>query len=65
MISINNFCNRDPVEIHIQNHDTCGNLVILIQYVGSMRFQHSMTPAQAREMAAALIQSANKLENEE
>jgi len=29
-----------------------------------MRFQHDMTPAQAREMAAALIAEANQLEME-
>jgi len=64
MISISNFCNSDPVEIHTHN-DKCGKLVSIIQYGKAMRFQHSMTPAQAREMADALIKSANKLENEE
>jgi len=64
MISINNFCNSEPVEIHTHN-DGCGKLVSIIQYGKAMRFQHSMTPAQAREMAAALIISAHKLENEE
>jgi len=64
MISINNFCNGSPVEIHTSN-DKNGKLVNIVQYGSSMRFQHSMTPAQAREMAAALIISAHKLENEE
>jgi len=64
MIEIQNFCNSDPVEIHAHN-DECGKLVSIIQYKSSMRFQHSMTIAQAREMAEALIKSATQLEMQE
>ena len=61
-ISIKNFTLRDEMEVVGSNHDTLGPLVSLIQRVGSVHFQHSMTPAQAREMAAALITHANALD---
>jgi len=64
MTPINNFCDHSPVEISGSIHPTCGKLVSIIQDLGSMRFQHDMTPAQAREMAAALIAEANQLEME-
>jgi len=62
MTLINNFCGCEPVEVTSNIDTQCGKLVSIIQRSGSMRFQHSMTPDQAREMAAALIAEANQLE---
>jgi len=64
MKQINNFCDNLPVCVKGSIHPTCGKLVSITQLSGSMRFQHDMTPAQAREMAAALIAEANQLEME-
>ena len=61
-IIIKNFTQRDEMEVIGTNHANLGPLVNLVQRVGSVHFQHSMTPAQAREMAEALIQHANALE---
>jgi len=64
MTLINNFCDHRPVKVYGTVHPTCGKLVLITQDGGSMSFQHDMTPAQAREMAAALIAEANQLEME-
>jgi len=64
MTLINNFCNTYPIRVSGNVHPTCGKLVSLIQHSSSMHLQHDMTPAQAREMAAALIAEANQLEME-
>lgn len=56
------FTERDSVTINSTNNKEVGPLVNLIQDAGSMRFQFSMTPAQAREMAEALIAHADALE---
>jgi hypothetical protein len=43
-------------------HASCGKLVTLIQRSGSLDFQFSMRPQQARELATALIVEADALE---
>ena len=59
---ITNFCGTCPIKISAHNHPSIGNLVNIIQDGGSLSFQHSMTPEQAREMAAALVAMANSFE---
>ena len=57
---INNFCNGDPLTV--QTSEPCGEfgpLVYVLCYGGSLSLQHTMSPAQAREMAAALIACAD------
>lgn len=53
------FTDADAVEISSDNHPSCGELVNMIQRAGSMHFQFSMTPDQARQMASALIAHAD------
>jgi hypothetical protein len=59
---INSFAGGVPLEIVSTQHRDLGPLVSLIQSAGSVHFQHSITPSQAREMAAALIAHADALE---
>jgi len=61
---IPNFTNADFVTIttHIHPDPSIGKIVSISQKVGSMHFQHSMTPQQARDMATALTNAANQLE---
>ena len=59
---IKNFTKRDEIEIRSGRYDNIGPLVMMSQTAGSMYLSHSMTPAQAREMAAALVAHANALE---
>ena len=61
-VHIDNFCGTCPIKISAHNHPSIGNLVNIIQDGGSLSFQHSMTPEQAREMAAALVAMANSFE---
>jgi len=61
-ILINNFADFAPLEITCNNHVKCGPLVSIMQSAGSLRFQHSMTPSQARDMAAALLAMADAIE---
>lgn len=56
------FTKKDQIEIESSVHKTCGPLVCMTQWAGSMHFHFSMTPAQAREMADALLQHANHLD---
>lgn len=62
---INNFCNNSPIEIEnaIYVHDNF-SLIRIVQREGSMNFQHSLRPDQAREMAEALIAHADAVEKE-
>lgn len=62
MTKINDFTDSNPVQVESAIHPGCGKLVYLTQFGGSMHFQHSMTPIQARELAAALVAEANQLE---
>lgn len=59
------FTLAQSVEIVGTTHAEIGPLVSIIQNAGSMRYQFSMTPAQAREMADALIAHADALEQAE
>jgi len=56
------FTKAHAVDIVGTSHAEIGPLVSIIQGSGSLRFQFSMTPAQAREMADALIAHADALE---
>lgn len=56
------FTGRDNIEIVGTSHAEIGPIVSIIQNSGSLRFQFSMTPAQAREMAVALERHADALE---
>jgi hypothetical protein len=62
---IHQFTGADSVEITGASVQDIGPLVSIIQSSGSMRFQFSMTPAQAREMAVALERHADALEQAE
>ena len=59
---INNFAGGAPIEINANVHPDIGPLVAIVQSMGAMRFQHSMTPAQARDMAASLVALADSFD---
>ena len=59
---INNFCGANPIKISARTHPQIGNLVNINQDGGSLSFQHSMTPDQARQMASALLAMADSFE---
>lgn len=59
---VNNFVGSNPVCVSTMRHDQCGNLVSLKQDAAAMSFQHSMKPAQAIELADALMAAAEELE---
>ena len=59
---INNFCGAEPISVESNVHPEIGPLISIVQDVGAMRFQHSMTPAQAREMATALVAMADSFD---
>ena len=59
---INNFAGGAPIEINANVHPDIGPLVAIVQSMGAMRFQHSMTPAQARDMAASLVTLADSFD---
>ena len=61
-VEINNFVDGCPIEVSCNHHDTIGPLVTLIQNAGSVRFQHTMTPSQARDMGVALLAMADAIE---
>lgn len=60
--TIRQFTLANAVEISGMHFEHIGPLVSIIQNQGSMHFMFSMTPDQAREMAAALFYHANALE---
>lgn len=57
-----NFVWSHPLFVETMVHPNCGPLVLVLQSEGSMSFQHSMLPEQAREMAAALLAAADELD---
>jgi hypothetical protein len=59
---IKNFLDHDFLEIEGVHHGE--ELVMITQGGGSMRFQFSMTPDRAREMAEALLDSAYEIEQQ-
>lgn len=58
---VKNFTLADEIEISSGEHEN-QPLISVICRAGSMYFQHSMTPEQAREMAEYLIAAALKSE---
>jgi hypothetical protein len=61
--AINNFCGHSPAFVSSNLHADCGPLVTLRQDSGSCSFLHSMTIAQAREMAQRLNDAADDVED--
>ena len=59
---IKNFLDYDSIEIQGVYHGE--ELVMISQGGASMRFQFSMTPKRAREMAEALLDSAYEIEQQ-
>ena len=59
---INNFAGGSPLTIKPAPTGDNGPIVYVLQSIGSMYFQHSITPDQARDMAAALIACAKEAE---
>ena len=57
--SITTFTEMQDLRITHSNLPEFGPLVSLSQFGGSMQFHFNMTTAQAREMAAALIEHAD------
>jgi hypothetical protein len=61
--TIRNFTQTERLNIFGTDHNNRpGKLVSLAIYEGALSLQFSMTPEQAREMAAALIAHADALE---
>lgn len=56
---INNFTGGAPIEINANVHPEIGPLVSIVQRMAALSFQHSMTPQQARDMAASLVTLAD------
>ena len=56
---INNFTGGAPIEINANVHPDIGPLVSIVQRMGALSFQHSMTPQQARDMADELVALAS------
>lgn len=61
-IQVDDFVYRNTCEVRSSNYPSTGRTVTLRQHAGSMDFQFSMTPKQARELAAALNQHADHIE---
>ena len=56
------FTEADALDVIAWRHQWRGNFVELTQSAGSLSLHFSMTPAQARELAAHLIEGARVLE---
>lgn len=56
---INNFCGMSPLTISAASESSNGSMVYVMCHGGSVHLSHPMRPAQAREMAAALIACAD------
>lgn len=61
-ILIKNFAGGSPISIESNVHPEIGPLVSIVQNAQSIRFQHSITPDQAREMATALVAMADSFD---
>jgi hypothetical protein len=59
---LHDFTERNNIEVHSTMHGAAGMLVYLVHSAGSLRFQFNMRPEQARQLAQALTQHADKLE---
>lgn len=66
---VSNFTRADVIDVQALRHqsesDRVTPLVSLVSSAGSLRFQHDLTPAQARQMAAQLMLCADALERTE
>ena len=56
------FTEADALNVIAWRHQGCGDIVDLTQSAGSLSFHFSMTPTQARELAAHLIEGARVLD---
>lgn len=63
MTEIKNFVGGDPLRVSAHMNESCGPIVTLGQSLGSCHFHHAMTPAQAIEMADALLEAAASLQH--
>lgn len=61
MRKVLNFIDACPLVVTADRWDS-EVYINIVQSCGSMRFQHSMTPAQARQLAAYLVECADLLE---
>lgn len=61
---IENFTGGQEVKVDADMHPSCGPLVMIMQWGGSMSFQFSMKPEQARQLGAALYELADSLDAE-
>ena len=59
---VNNFVGSEPIEISASIHPEIGQLVSIVQRRGALSFYHSMTPQQARDMAASLVTLADSFD---
>ena len=59
---INNFCGMSPLTVAAASESDHGPMVYVGSFSGSFHLSHPMRPAQAREMAAALIACADAQE---
>ena len=62
---INNFVDNNPIEVESADYSGPGGgdkLVRIVQWSGSMHFQHDMTITQARALADALLACCEELE---
>jgi hypothetical protein len=59
---INNFCGMSPLTVAAASESSHGPMVYVGSFAGSFHLSHPMRPAQAREMAAALIACADQQE---
>ena len=64
--NIENWCANKPITVEMASAESIakyGPLIHITQSGGSMEFQHSMTPDQARQMAQALVNAALEAES--
>jgi hypothetical protein len=59
---INNFCGMSPLTVAAASESSHGPMVYVGAFAGSFHLSHPIRPAQAREMAAALIACADAQE---
>jgi len=64
-VRIDNFVHTEALTVFTRHLESLGPLVKIQQTAGSMYFNFAMSPAQAREMAAALTACADELEAKE
>ncbi|MDP1925741.1 MAG: hypothetical protein Q8K57_13285 [Thiobacillus sp.] len=58
-----NWCNRSPISVSVASIELVakyGPLIHITQSADSLQFQHTITPAQARDMAKVLTDFADE-----